>query len=296
MNSLFSRDGHLKSMELTVGHAEKYLGLFCSLLASYTRKTAKLRDKADLLVRQLHDFSNTEDPELRTTLKNLAEDLAMVQDYRQAQVERLETRVVAPLKTYGEIVKTKRAELKRFNADRSRELKELQKLERIRQKNPADRQSIAEVNAQKATNNAQRSTRLLEETICHFQRQKLEDIKRIFGDFITVEMLFHAKALEVYTHTFQNLESMDVDKDMELYTGRIRVLDTMSAPMDTLLASSSSMGHQASPTLGASTLGGPTLGTSPARRPSPIHRQGLGTSLSFRPTPVPAQRVSCPSL
>lgn len=65
-----------------MSHAEKYLGQFCSLLASYTRKTAKLRDKADML----NDFSNTEDPELRTCLKNLAEDLAMVQDYRQAEV------------------------------------------------------------------------------------------------------------------------------------------------------------------------------------------------------------------
>uniref|UniRef100_A0A8C7CZ18 Uncharacterized protein n=1 Tax=Oncorhynchus kisutch TaxID=8019 RepID=A0A8C7CZ18_ONCKI len=73
-------------MELTVSHAEKYLGQFCSLLASYTRKTGKLRDQADMLVRQLNDFSNTEDPELRTCLKNLAEDLAMVQDYRQAEV------------------------------------------------------------------------------------------------------------------------------------------------------------------------------------------------------------------
>lgn len=76
----------LKSMEQTVKHAEKYLGEICSLLASYTRKTARLRDKADLLVVQLYDFSSTEDPEVQTGLKNLAEDLAMVQDYRHAQV------------------------------------------------------------------------------------------------------------------------------------------------------------------------------------------------------------------
>jgi uncharacterized coiled-coil protein SlyX len=81
-----SRDRQIKSMELTVSHAEKYLGQFCSLLASYTRKTGKLRDQADMLVRQLNDFSNTEDPELLTCLTNLAEDLAMVQDYRQAEV------------------------------------------------------------------------------------------------------------------------------------------------------------------------------------------------------------------
>lgn len=73
-------------MKQTVKHTGKHLGEICSLLASYTRKTAKLRDKADLLVAQLLDFSNTEDPELQVGLKNLAEDLAMVQDYRQAQV------------------------------------------------------------------------------------------------------------------------------------------------------------------------------------------------------------------
>uniref|UniRef100_A0A1A8UZ15 Family with sequence similarity 92, member A1 n=1 Tax=Nothobranchius furzeri TaxID=105023 RepID=A0A1A8UZ15_NOTFU len=73
-------------MEQTLKLAEKNLGEMCSILASYTRKKAKLRDRADLLVAQLFDFSSTEDLEFQTGLKNLAEDLAMVQDYRQAQV------------------------------------------------------------------------------------------------------------------------------------------------------------------------------------------------------------------
>uniref|UniRef100_A0A3Q3GJJ6 CBY1 interacting BAR domain containing 2 n=1 Tax=Labrus bergylta TaxID=56723 RepID=A0A3Q3GJJ6_9LABR len=215
------RDVQVKSMEQTVKHAEKHLGELCSLLASYTRKTAKLRDKADLLVAQLFDFSSTEDPELQIGLKNLAEDLSMVQDYRQAQVERLETRVVAPLKAYGDTVKNKRVDLKKLSTDLNKELKELQKLEKMRLRNPADRQGIAEVNAQKASNNAHRSIRQLEETITDFQRQKLEDMKRIFIDFITVEMLFHAKALEVYTHTYHNLEGIDTQKDLE---GRIPLI------------------------------------------------------------------------
>ncbi|KAM9337583.1 CBY1-interacting BAR domain-containing protein 2-like [Symphorus nematophorus] len=241
MNSLFSsRDVQVKSMEQTVRHAEKHLGEICSLLASYTRKTAKLRDRADLLVVQLFDLANTEEPELQMGLKNLAEDLAMVQDYRQAQVERLETRVVAPLKGYGDIVKNKRADLKKFNTDLNKELKELQKLEKIRLRNPADRQSIAEVNAQKASNNAQRSVGQLEETITDFQRQKLEDIKRIFTDFITVEMLFHAKALEVYTHTYHNLEAMDTQKDLELFSGRIKMSDSLAGRLDSPLSSYSS--------------------------------------------------------
>lgn len=80
----------MKSIEQTVEHAEQYLGQICSLLASYTRKTARLRDKADLLVAQIRDFSDTEDPEFQTGLKILAEDLALVQDHRQAQVRDLQ--------------------------------------------------------------------------------------------------------------------------------------------------------------------------------------------------------------
>uniref|UniRef100_A0A8C6UDA1 Uncharacterized protein n=1 Tax=Neogobius melanostomus TaxID=47308 RepID=A0A8C6UDA1_9GOBI len=129
-------------MEQTVSQAEKHLGLLCSVLAGYTRKTAGLRDKGDQLVGQLYELAQCEDPELQLGLKNMSEDLAMVQDYRQAQVDRLESRVVAPLKAYGDIIKNKRAELKKFGADRNREMKEIQKLEKIRLKNPADRQSI----------------------------------------------------------------------------------------------------------------------------------------------------------
>lgn len=82
------RDSQVRVMEDTVTQAEKHFGQLCSLLAAYTRKTARLRDKADQLVRQLVDFANTEHPEMRATLRSLAEDLARVQDYRQAEVSR----------------------------------------------------------------------------------------------------------------------------------------------------------------------------------------------------------------
>ncbi|XP_042366849.1 CBY1-interacting BAR domain-containing protein 2-like [Plectropomus leopardus] len=274
MNNLFSRDVQIKSMEQTVKRAEKYLGGICSLLASYTRKTAMLRDKADLLVALLFDFSSREDPELHIGLKNLAEDLAMVQDFRQAQVERLEMRVIAPLKAYGDTVKNKRADLKKFSIDLSRELKELQKLEKIPLMNPADRQSIsqAEVNAQKASNNAQRSMRQLEETITDFQKQKLEDIKRIFTDFITVEMLFHAKALEVYGHTYHNLGAMDTQKDLQLFKGRIKMTDLLDGRLDTPLTNypSPSMSRHPHPLL--TSPGGQNLSSSLAPTTGQDHR------------------------
>uniref|UniRef100_A0AAQ4NVW5 Family with sequence similarity 92 member B n=1 Tax=Gasterosteus aculeatus aculeatus TaxID=481459 RepID=A0AAQ4NVW5_GASAC len=207
MNNLLSGDVQVKSMEQTVKYAEQHLGEICSLMASYTRKTAKLRDKADLLVAQLFDFSSREDTEVQIGLKNIAEDLAMVQDYRQAQVQRLETRVVAPLKV------TDVANIDNISPTDGRK--------NVVTVSCVNRQ--AEVNAQKASTNAQRSIRQLEETIKDFQRQKLEDIKRIFTDFITLEMVFHAKALEIYTHTHHSLEAINTQRDLEVVRQKLQL-------------------------------------------------------------------------
>ncbi|XP_040109912.1 CBY1-interacting BAR domain-containing protein 2 isoform X3 [Oryx dammah] len=217
MNIILSRDSQVRVMEDTVTNAEKSFGQFCSLLAAYTRKTARLRDKADQLVKQLISFANTENPEMRATLRNFAEDLAKVQDYRQAEVERLETKVVNPLKLYGVQIKQTRAEIKKFKSVRNNEIKQLEKLEKLRQKSPSDRQTIsqAETSVQRASVDASRTSHQLEETVDTFQKQKLKDIQKIFLDFVTIEMVFHAKAVEVYSSAFQTLESYDLEKDLE---------------------------------------------------------------------------------
>ncbi|KAF7213569.1 protein FAM92B-like [Nothobranchius furzeri] len=259
----FRRDVTIQVMEQTLKLAEKNLGEMCSILASYTRKKAKLRDRADLLVAQLFDFSSTEDLEFQTGLKNLAEDLAMVQDYRQAQVDRLETKVVAPLKAYGDIVKNKKVSLQQ---QQQHEMHHVSNQETSEERYPTTvrphghqrntllliphprslgfasfkgaslmngflREEVvycvyqAELNLQQASTNAQRSITQLEDTIMDFQRQKLLDIKTIFINFITVEMSFYAKALEVYTHTYLNLEAMDTQKDLQLFSARIKIFD-----------------------------------------------------------------------
>nr|XP_017515577.2 CBY1-interacting BAR domain-containing protein 2 isoform X3 [Manis javanica] len=218
MNAVLFRDSQVRVMEDTVTNAEKYFGQFCSLLAAYTRKTARLRDKADQLVKQLIGFANTENPEMRATMRSFAEDLAKVQDYRQAEVERLETKVINPLKLYGVQIKQTRAEIKKFKHVRKNEIKQLEKLEKLRQKSPSDRQMIsqAETSVQRASVDASRTTHQLEEAVDAFQKQKLKDLQKIFLDFVTIEMIFHAKAVEVYSSAFQALENYDLDRDLEV--------------------------------------------------------------------------------
>ncbi|KPP78152.1 protein FAM92A1-like [Scleropages formosus] len=194
-----ARDSQTRQIQDNVSNVEKHFGELCQLFAGYVRKTARLRDKADLLVREVGLYADTETPSLKSGLKNFADQLAKIQDYRQAEVERLEAKVIEPLKSYGTVVKMKREDLKATQTARSREAKQMQQLERMRQRNPSDRQII------------------LEETIDEFQKQKIRDIKKIFGEFITVEMAFHAKALEVYTTAYQHIQNVDEDEDLEVF-------------------------------------------------------------------------------
>lgn len=200
------------------------------MFAAYARKTARLRDKADILVQEIGLYADMETPNLKRGMKQFADHLAKIQDYRQAEVERLEAKVIEPLKSYGAVVKRKREDLKTTQSARDREAKQMAQLERTRQRNPSDRQIIsqAESELQRATMDATRTTRQLEETIDEFEKQKIRDIKRIFGEFVTVEMSFHAKALEVYTLAYQSIQSVDEEEDLEVFRSSLHPPDYQS--------------------------------------------------------------------
>ncbi|XP_029023371.1 CBY1-interacting BAR domain-containing protein 1 [Betta splendens] len=219
-----ARDNQTRKIQENVTNVEKHFGEMCQLFAAYVRKTARLRDKADLLVREIGSYADTETPNLKMGMKQFADHLAKIQDYRQAEVERLEARVIEPLKIYGAVVKRKREDLKTTQSARDREAKQMAQLERTRQRNPSDRQVIsqAESEAHRATMDATRTTKQLEESIDEFEKQKIRDIKKIFGEFLTVEMSFHAKALEVYTLAYQSIQSVDEEEDLEVFRSSLR--------------------------------------------------------------------------
>ncbi|KAH0517651.1 Protein FAM92A1 [Microtus ochrogaster] len=203
--NLEDRDAQTKQLQDAVTNVEKHFGELCQIFAAYVRKTARLRDKADLLVNEINLYASTETPNLKQGLKNFADEFAKLQDYRQAEVERLEAKVVEPLKAYGTIVKMKRAETE----------------------------------LQRATIDATRTSRHLEETIDNFEKQKIKDIKNIFSEFITIEMLFHGKALEVFTAAYQNIQKIDEDEDLEVFRNSLYLPDYPSR-LDIVRANSKS--------------------------------------------------------
>uniref|UniRef100_A0A3Q2G542 CBY1 interacting BAR domain containing 1 n=1 Tax=Cyprinodon variegatus TaxID=28743 RepID=A0A3Q2G542_CYPVA len=140
--TLQNSNKYRRKIQENITNVEKHFGDMCQLFAAYTRKTARLRDKADLLVQEINLYADTETPDLKRGMKQFAEHLAKIQDYRQAEVDRLDARVIEPLKAYGAVVKRKREDLKATQSALDREAKQMAQLEKTRLRNPADRQII----------------------------------------------------------------------------------------------------------------------------------------------------------
>lgn len=82
----FSRDSQTRKIQENITNVEKHFGEMCQMFAAYVRKTARLRDKADILVREISTYADTETPNLKRGMKQFADHLAKIEDYRQAEV------------------------------------------------------------------------------------------------------------------------------------------------------------------------------------------------------------------
>nr|XP_044995811.1 protein FAM92A-like [Jaculus jaculus] len=214
-----NRDDRIRELAFMVTNAEKHFGKLCQIFAAYTRKTARVRDKGDLLASEIKMYAATETPTLKQGLQNFAKEFAKIQDYRQAQIERFESKIVKTLRMYGIIIKMKREDLKAQLASKSQEIKQRMKLEKTRRQSPWNRCAItqAELKLQRAETRSAQSTQYLLDNMDNFQRQKLKDIKYIFSEFITIEMLFFGRALEFYTAAYKSIQNIDEEKDFEFF-------------------------------------------------------------------------------
>ncbi|XP_033754764.1 protein FAM92A-like [Pecten maximus] len=214
-----------KFIQDRVSLVEKHFGQLCDTMSSITRKTARLRDKGDQLAKDITTYSEADshNPSMLRCLTEFATNLSAIQDYRQAEVTRLDAKVVQPLSNYGIKCKQAKNDLKSAFTAQDKESKQKRKLDMLRQKNPGDRSQIsqAETELQKASVEASRTSKNLHQQVDKFELEKLKDIKKMLSDFVNIEMMFHAKALEVYTQCYQNISSVDVEEDIDEFRSKL---------------------------------------------------------------------------
>ncbi|XP_063614897.1 CBY1-interacting BAR domain-containing protein 1-like [Penaeus indicus] len=215
-----------KFMQERIAGVEKHFGQICTSLGAYTRKTARLRDKGDEVSTALLRYGEVENlnKSLRSSLCETADTLAAVQDFRNVEVERLESRVVGELALYEGVCKSARDELKRSFNTRQQEMNHRRNLERAKSRHPQNRQqiAIAETKLQKATVEAKRACENIEEQMDQFEQRKVTDLKRILKEFIQTELAFHAKAVELYTKAYNQISNIEEEEDLEEFRNALK--------------------------------------------------------------------------
>ncbi|TGZ58611.1 hypothetical protein CRM22_009546 [Opisthorchis felineus] len=206
-------ENQAKFVQQRVNAIEAFFGDLCAELVSYTRRTAKLRNNGDEIARILLDYSVKEkiNRSSANTLKRVSEHFATLEDYRHTEVDRLVGKVVNPLASYGNEIKNIRANLKTENAARKKEISSRRKLERS---TTAEQARLAEIQLHNSIIDANRSADKLERCVVEFEARRLKGLKNILKDFIQIEMLWHAKALETLSEAFNVLQNLQEESDL----------------------------------------------------------------------------------
>ncbi|XP_011632122.1 protein FAM92A isoform X3 [Pogonomyrmex barbatus] len=234
---LFISEQEAKFVQDRITGVERHFAELCTIFAAFTRKAARLRDKGDELAKVIQTYADSEviNRSLSTGLTNFSATLSVIGDYRDAQVQRLDAKVIAPLSQYAMICKHARDDVKNTFAARDRELTRRRHLDKVRERNPRNRQMISQAESEltKASIEVSRVVKGLEEQIDSFERRKLHDLKSILLDFITIELSFHTKSLELLTKAYQDVAAIDEIKDIEEFRETMRVPDSV-ARLDTV--------------------------------------------------------------
>jgi hypothetical protein len=157
----------------------------------------------------------------------------------------LDSKVIKEFGRYEDICKHAKDEVKQIYNAREKEIARRRQLDRIKERNPRNRQQViqAETELVKASAEFSKTLRNLDEKSTEFEKQKLHDIKSILLDFVSVEMGYHARALEVLTNAYKGISSIDEEADLEDFKKSLRGPDSArSGRSGNLFRASNSLG------------------------------------------------------
>ncbi|XP_047041788.1 CBY1-interacting BAR domain-containing protein 1 isoform X2 [Helicoverpa zea] len=237
-----SYEQQAKFIQDRITNVEKNFGELCVAFGDYTRKTARLRDMGDELIKVIKDYANNEivNKSLSSGLENLSTTLTAIEEYRNCEVQRLEAKVIGELCQYETICKHAREELKHTMNVREKELARKKVLDKARERQPFNRQQVtyAESELLKASAEMSRTAKGLSEQTEFFERRKLQQLKTLLSDFVMIEMSFHAKAVELLTVAYQQISDINDKADLENFRRKLRSPEKQANPGMTARSSS----------------------------------------------------------
>lgn len=214
-----ARDHEQKVITERINLAERHFSTLLKDFTAYSAGLESLQEKGMKISKSVDLYSDEEYPSVKASLVGVSENLAAIQDFLGAQVDFVQAKVFPPLSLNATNCKHAREYVKELNVAREKEMLKQRALEKVKTKESKNKGKISklEQDLQKLTLDANRARQTLEEQMVEFEKKKMEDIKTVFSNFFHGQMLFHAKALELYTTAFQSLVSMDEEQDIEAF-------------------------------------------------------------------------------
>lgn len=116
----------------------------CNSCGVYSRKAARIRDKGDQLAQATITFAEYEDinKSLSNALAGFSNSMSSISDYGDIRVRNIDKKVVDGFAKYESICKHAKDEVKQIYCARDRELARKRQLDRLRERNPRNRQQI----------------------------------------------------------------------------------------------------------------------------------------------------------
>lgn len=206
--------------------SERTIAELCQAFAQYSRKVARVRDAGDELSKTIQNYSLNEtfNSSLCEGLDNFTVLLSTVNDYGDLRVQNIDNKIVKELAKYEDICKHVKDDMKQIFNARDKEINRKRQLDKIREKTPRNRQQIvqAETELVKASAEVSKTVQNLEEKATKFEKGKLHDIKYIFLDFISNELGYHAKSLEILSQAFQVINNINENEDLMEFTSSFK--------------------------------------------------------------------------
>ncbi|CAG5084519.1 Similar to fam92a: Protein FAM92A (Danio rerio) [Cotesia congregata] len=210
---------------------EKHFADLCTSFAAYARKAARLRDKNDELAKVIQNYATSEtiNQSLSRGLHNFGATLSVIGDYKDAEVQRIDSKIISTLSQYSMICRHAREDVKNTFSARDKELARRKHIDKLLLKKQGKSQtSQADLKSISNTVQVLKVVKGLEEQIDAFEKRKLQDLITLLLDFVMIELSFHTKAVELFTKAYQDIAEIDTFKDLEKFREILNASETFS--------------------------------------------------------------------
>jgi len=218
-----SRDQQAKLIKENVTKSEVLMTAMLNSIQKTCRKEAAVRDASDALCKSFQNVSNEETPNIRNGMSAMANSISQITDYREAMLNRIDTRVTSKIQNYEAACKQVKQSVTIQQKSKNTQNMAQQNLHSLQGNGQPGQLAHSQADLQRAIINTQQGGFAMEETADIFERQKKTDMKQFMLDYVNSLMQFHANALECLAECKPYIEKIDVDSDMVWFRQGLRI-------------------------------------------------------------------------